>query len=81
MDKHILIYLYNETILKTKRKELIHVILTDTYNNSNISQNQYAEGKKLSIKNTYCMIHLYKIRKAEVIYNDRVRSVVTWRQG
>lgn len=81
MDKHISIYLYNETILKTKRKELIHIILTDTYNNINISQNQYAEGKKLSINDIYCMIHLYKTRKSKVIYNDRVRSVVAWRQG
>lgn len=52
MDKYILIYLYKEKILKTKRKQLIHIILTDTYNNINIFQNQYAEGKNLSIKNT-----------------------------
>lgn len=38
MDKHILIYLYNETILKTKRKELIHTTLTDNIPTLHISK-------------------------------------------
>lgn len=45
----------------SRQRELIHIILTDTYNNLNISQNQYAEEKKLSINDIYCMIHLIKL--------------------
>lgn len=82
MDKQIGVYLYNGTLLKTERNELIHKTLTDMHKNVNKSQNHYAEGKKQSIKNTYCMFpFIQNPRKSKLIYNDRGTSVVAWRQG